>query len=64
MSDQEGSDSGPGIEEPKTAQTSVWKSDFGREYTDRNTFDNEELDHLYIKNYGVTRRQINESSSG
>lgn len=52
------------MEEPKTIQTSVWKSEFGREYTDRNTFENEELNQLYLKNYGVTRRQINESSLG
>jgi pseudaminic acid biosynthesis-associated methylase len=56
--------SGPGFEESKTVQSSVWKSDFGREYTDRNTFDNEEIDQLYRKNFGVTRRQINESSLG
>lgn len=62
MTDKQSGGPGPGIEEPKTAQASVWKSDFGREYTDRNTFDHEELDGLYRKNYGVTRRQINESS--
>ena len=64
MSDTRGGGSGAGMEEPKTIQTSVWKSEFGREYTDRNTFDNEELNQLYLKNYGVTRRQINESSLG
>src|SRR5438132_13425118 len=37
-----------------------WKGDFGREYTDRNTFEVEDLDSLYRKNYGLTRRQINE----
>jgi len=44
---------------PETAQTAVWKGDFGREYTDRNTFDNEGLDQLYRKNYGISRREIN-----
>ena len=45
----------------ETAQTAVWKSDFGREYSDRNTFDPEALDQLYRKNYGVSRREINET---
>jgi pseudaminic acid biosynthesis-associated methylase len=45
---------------PETPQTEVWKGDFGREYTDRNTFDIETLDRLYRKNYGVVRREINE----
>jgi len=44
---------------PETAQTAVWKSDFGREYSDRNTLDPEALDQLYRKNYGVTRTEIN-----
>jgi pseudaminic acid biosynthesis-associated methylase len=43
----------------ETAQTTMWKSDFGREYTDRNTFDPDELDRLYLKNFGITRTQIN-----
>ena len=46
----------------ETAQTEVWKRDFGREYTDRNTFDTDALDQLYRKNYGVVRREINENS--
>ena len=46
---------------PETAQTTVWKSDFGREYSDRNTFDPEALDQLYRKNYGVSRSEINET---
>jgi pseudaminic acid biosynthesis-associated methylase len=48
----------------ETAQAAVWKSDFGREYTDRNTFDTTALDELYRKNYGVTRREINGRSLG
>jgi pseudaminic acid biosynthesis-associated methylase len=47
---------------PETEQTEVWKSEFGREYTDRNTFDSEALDELYRKSYGVVRREINETS--
>jgi pseudaminic acid biosynthesis-associated methylase len=43
----------------ETPQTSVWKGEFGRNYTDRNTFDTEALDDLYQKNYGITRSEIN-----
>lgn len=50
--------------DPETAQTAVWKSDFGREYTDRNTFDTAALEELYRKNYGVTRSEINQKSLG
>jgi pseudaminic acid biosynthesis-associated methylase len=43
-----------------TPQVKVWTGDFGREYTDRNTFDIDALDSLYMKNYGITRTAINE----
>jgi pseudaminic acid biosynthesis-associated methylase len=46
----------------ETAQTEVWKGKFGREYTQRNTFDADALDLLYRKNYGLTRTQINQDS--
>jgi pseudaminic acid biosynthesis-associated methylase len=46
----------------ETGQMAIWKGDFGREYTDRNTLDLEALNDLYRRNYGLTRRQINESS--
>jgi pseudaminic acid biosynthesis-associated methylase len=45
----------------ETAQTVVWKGEFGREYTDRNTLTIEALDDLYRRNYGSTRREINQS---
>jgi pseudaminic acid biosynthesis-associated methylase len=44
---------------PQTVQASVWKSEFGREYTDRNALDCDGLDTLYRKNYGITRSEIN-----
>jgi pseudaminic acid biosynthesis-associated methylase len=44
----------------ETAQTKVWNADFGREYTDRNTFGIEDLDSLYYKYFGITRTAINE----
>lgn len=45
----------------QTPQTSQWKGDFGRAYTDRNTLDRRELDSLYRTNYGITRNQLNAS---
>ena len=45
----------------ETPQSKVWKGDFGREYTDRNTFDIDGLEKLCLKNYGVSRSQINTS---
>ena len=45
----------------ETAQTEVWKGDFGRDYTDCNTFDPAALNDLYRKNYGLTRTQINQT---
>ena len=50
------------VQAAETEQTAVWKSDFGREYTDRNTLSPEALDALYLKNYGVSRSAINESA--
>jgi pseudaminic acid biosynthesis-associated methylase len=50
-----------GSDSVETTQTATWKGDFGREYTDRNTVDVEALQSVYLKNYGITRRQINEA---
>jgi pseudaminic acid biosynthesis-associated methylase len=44
----------------KTAQLEHWRSDFGREYTDRNSLTPEGLDELYRKNYGTSRRELNQ----
>ena len=44
----------------QTAQEAVWDGDFGRDYTDRNTFDAQSLDDLWLCNYGVARSTINE----
>ena len=53
-------DSSAPLPRAETQQSAVWKGTFGREYSDRNTFDPEALDQLCRKNYGVTRRAINE----
>lgn len=42
-----------------TFQEVTWSGDFGKEYTDRNTFTPEELDNLCIENFGVSRTQLN-----
>jgi pseudaminic acid biosynthesis-associated methylase len=59
---READDRAADIGRVETAQSATWKSDFGRAYTDRNTFDIDALNALYLKNYGVTRTQINEWS--
>lgn len=51
----------PSIQSGETAQTQVWKGKFGREYTDRNVLGNEELDSLWLNNYGVSRSEISRS---
>jgi pseudaminic acid biosynthesis-associated methylase len=49
---------------PHTFQEATWSGDFGKEYTERNTFDIEQLNALYIKNYGVSREQMNSDFIG
>jgi pseudaminic acid biosynthesis-associated methylase len=51
-----------GREAADTAQTAVWQGDFGRAYTDRNTFDIEALDELCRRNYGISKSEINRIS--
>jgi pseudaminic acid biosynthesis-associated methylase len=38
----------------------AWSGGFGREYTDRNTLTIEELDALYRRSFGVSRRELNQ----
>ncbi len=44
----------------KTEQIRTWTGDFGREYTDRNTYSPAELDEFYRRQYGITRTQLNQ----
>jgi pseudaminic acid biosynthesis-associated methylase len=44
----------------ETEQIRSWSGDFGREYTDRNTYTPAELDELYRQNYGITRSELNQ----
>jgi pseudaminic acid biosynthesis-associated methylase len=47
-----------------TAQTELWSGEFGREYVERNIFGPDELDALYLRRFGVTRRALNERFIG
>ena len=42
-----------------TSQEEKWAGEFGKDYTERNTFNIDELNKLYIDNYGVSREQMN-----
>jgi pseudaminic acid biosynthesis-associated methylase len=43
----------------ETPQARIWQGKFGRDYTDRNTFDEEQLDRLWSESYGLSRSSIN-----
>jgi len=43
----------------ETPQSQEWSGPFGLEYTDRNTMTPEQLDELWVKNYGISRTEIN-----
>lgn len=42
----------------ETFQAKIWQGEFGQEYTDRNVFGIEELDSLWLRNYGIGRTEI------
>ncbi|WP_261303481.1 pseudaminic acid biosynthesis-associated methylase [Paenibacillus andongensis] len=44
----------------KTSQMDLWTSEFGAEYTERNTFSVGELDDIYRAQYGYTRSEMNQ----
>ncbi len=45
-------------------QADFWKGTFGKEYTDRCTFEKQEWDNLYIQQFGNTKTAMNESFIG
>ncbi len=59
MNMHEGGDTGV-TGSAETVQMQVWKGEFGRAYTDRNTLDVGDMNALWFGNYGVTRREINQ----
>lgn len=42
----------------KTKQEQIWKSDFGRHFIERNTFNPEELDEFYTNLIGISKTDI------
>lgn len=42
-----------------TQQLAEWQGSFGREYTDRNSLTPEQVDALWVKNYGTSRTEMN-----
>ncbi len=42
-----------------TPQIEFWSGDFGREYTDRNTYSPENWDAFYLHHFGVTKLEMN-----
>ena len=43
----------------QTEQIGVWTGEFGRSYTERNRFSDDEFNAVYVKRYGRTRDDIN-----
>lgn len=48
----------------KTKQQDFWAGDFGKEYTDRNSYSREDYDTVYKETWGFTKHVINEKSIG
>lgn len=42
----------------ETRQSSIWQSDFGRDYTDRNTLSEEEVNETGLRRYGKRRDEL------
>lgn len=40
-------------------QESTWLGQFGKDYTDRCTFDPDQLNNLYIREFGISRFDMN-----
>ena len=47
------------MEQSTTEQLKMWGGEFGEEYTERNKATVKEMDALYQKKYGITRRRMN-----
>jgi pseudaminic acid biosynthesis-associated methylase len=48
----------------KTKQENFWSGDFGKEYSDRNSWSIEEYDQFYVTEWGTSRTQMNEEFIG
>jgi pseudaminic acid biosynthesis-associated methylase len=47
------------MESQETEQGEKWAGDFGKEYTDRNPQDIDDFDKVYLKNFAITRTELN-----
>lgn len=47
-----------------TPQEEIWKSEFGVDYTNRNIYDNKELDKVYVKDLNISRTAMNQEFIG
>ena len=45
-------------------QIKVWGGEFGKQYTKRNNFSFKELNNMYLKNYGISRTELNNTFVG
>lgn len=43
----------------QTSQLLEWRGDFGKHYTDRNSLTAKQVDALWVRNYGVSRTELN-----
>ncbi|MBK7128947.1 MAG: methyltransferase domain-containing protein [Crocinitomicaceae bacterium] len=48
----------------KTEQTDFWSGNFGKDYTERNLFTESEWDSYYLKQYGLTKLEMNDEFIG
>jgi pseudaminic acid biosynthesis-associated methylase len=48
----------------KIKQEQFWQGEFGKEYTDRNSFSNQEWDRMCIETWGKTKLEINTLTIG
>ena len=46
----------------KTKQQDFWSGEFGKEYTDRNDFNDNSWDEFYLNYWGVSKIQMNEEA--
>lgn len=52
------------MDKKSTAQTKAWESEFGKDYTDRNPLSINDVERLYLKEYGITRAELNRTFLG
>jgi pseudaminic acid biosynthesis-associated methylase len=48
----------------ETSQIKFWKGEFGKDYTDRNSYDLQSWDNFYLTNWGLTKLEMNNACMG